>query len=74
MYIKVGDFKKKTKIRSEALTKRLDFASRRYKQADDNMRSGDYAKAMQSLMKVDAEVNLNNVEKAIKDHLSAYRW
>ena len=34
---------------SESLDKKLDFRSRRYKRADDNVRAGDFSKAMQAL-------------------------
>ena len=51
------------------MTKKSDFKSRRYKQADANVKAGDYSKAMQALMKVDAKVDLNKVEKAIMECL-----
>ena len=36
--VKVGQLKKKSKRASELLTKKLDFKSRRYKQADANVK------------------------------------
>merc|ERR1711991_757066 len=65
--IKVGMFKQKTKRVHESMDKKFDFRSRCYKCADDNVRAGDFSKAMEALTKVDAKVNLNNVEKAINE-------
>ena len=33
------------------------------------MRAGDYSKAMQSLLKVDAKISVNSVKQTIKDSL-----
>ena len=48
---KVGDFKKKTMKVRDTLNKKYDFKSRRHKQADLNVRNGDYSKAMESLLR-----------------------
>ena len=49
------------------MTRKYDFLSRCHKQADDNMRAGDYSKAMQSLLKVDAKINVNNIEQIVAE-------
>ena len=61
---KVGDFMKRSKRRHDALSRRHEFASRRHSEADKSVRSGDYSKATQALLKVDAKTSLANVEKA----------
>ena len=53
----------------DALNKKRDFKSRRHKQADLNVRGGDYSKAMESLLKVDSKVSLSAIESAIKEPL-----
>ena len=72
--VKVGMFKQKTKRVHESLDKKFDFRSRCYKRADDNVRAGDFSKAMEELTKVDAKVNLNNVEKVINESLPSRRY
>ena len=71
MSIKVSDFKKKSMRLKKSLDRKYDFLSRCYNQADKNVISGDYAKAMQSLLKINSRVNLETIEKTIKDSLPA---
>ena len=54
MSIKVSDFKRKSMKVKKLLDKKCDFLSRRYNQADKSVRSGDYANAMQSLLKINS--------------------
>ena len=49
------------------MDRRYDFRSRCYKEADKNVISGDYSKAMQSLLKIDSRVNLGAIKNTIKD-------
>ena len=65
--IKVGDFAKKTQKSNVTLNKKYDFMSRCHEEADANVKAGDYSKAMQSLLKVNARMNINTVEQNIKD-------
>jgi len=58
--IKVGDFKKKTMKVKNVLSKRYDFQSRRHRQADINVRNGDYSKAMESLLRINSKVNFSS--------------
>ena len=69
--VKASDFKKKTLRSRKSMDKKHDFASRRHKQADKSVMSGDYAKAMQSLLRVNSKVNLDAIEKTIRDSLPA---
>ena len=65
----MSDFKKKTVRVRNSLEKKYDFRSRCYKEADKNVVSGDYSRAMQSLLKIDSKVNLGAIENTIKDSL-----
>ena len=69
MSIKASDFKKETVRVKKSLVRRYDFRSRRYKEADKSVEvvSGDYSKAMQSLLKIDSRVNLGAIKNTIKD-------
>ena len=67
--IKVGDFKKKMQKSNVTLNEKYDFMSRCHKEVDANVKAGDYSKAMQSLLKVNARINVNTVEQNIKDSL-----
>ena len=40
-----------------------------HKQADLNIRNGDYSKAMESLLRASSKVNLSAVENTIKESL-----
>ena len=71
MSVKASDFKKKTLRSRKSMDKKRDFASRRHKQADKSVMSGDYAKATQSLLRVNSKVNLDAIEKTIRDGLLA---
>ena len=59
--ITVGDFKRKTLKKKQTFDKKYDFASRCHKEADKNAQHGDFGKAMESLQKIDAKINLENV-------------
>ena len=67
MSIKASDLKKKTVKVKKSLDRRHDFRSRRYREADKSVVSGDYSKATQPLLKVNSRVNLEAIESAIKD-------
>ena len=67
MSIKASDFKKKAVRVKTSLDRRCDFRSRRYKEADKSVISGDCSKAMQSLLKIDSRVNLGAIKNTIKD-------
>ena len=67
--IKVGDFAKKTMRSHKVINRKYDFAARRNREADRNVKAGDFGKAMQALLKIDAKVNLENVEATIQDSL-----
>ena len=69
MSIKVGDFAKKSLKSHRLIQRKYDFRSRCYREADRNVRAGDYGKAMQALLKVDAKVNLEGVEDVIMESL-----
>ena len=69
MSIKVGDFAKKSLKSHRLIQRKYDFKSRRSREADRNVRAGDYGKAMQALLKVDAKVNLEGVEDVIMESL-----
>ena len=69
MTIKVSDFKRKSLKAKKLLDKKYDFISRCYSQADKSVRNGDYANAMQSLLKIDSRVNLETIEDTIKESL-----
>ena len=56
--IKVADFKKKSLSKKKLFDRKLDFTSRCYRQADKNAIQGDFGKAMNALLKIDAKVNL----------------
>ena len=51
------------------MDKKHDFTSRRHKQADKNVMSGDSARAMQALLRVNSRVNLDEIESAIRGSL-----
>ena len=72
--IKVGDFKKKTMKVKNALSKRFDFQSRCHRQADINVRNGDYAKAMESLLRINSKVNFSTIENVINDSLPSRNY
>ena len=67
MSIKVGDFVKKSLKSHKLIQRKYDFKSRCYREADRSVRAGDYGKAMQALLKVDAKVNLEGVEDVIME-------
>ena len=67
--VKVGDFKKKAMKVKNTLNKRLDFQSRRHRQADVDIRNGDYAKAMESLLRVNSKINFSAIENVINESL-----
>ena len=69
MSIKVGDFAKKSLKSHKLIQKKYDFKSRRHREADRSVRAGDYGKAMQALLKVDAKVKLQGVEDIIMESL-----
>ena len=62
--VEVADFKIKSEKRSKTLSRKFDFRSRCY-----NVKAGNYSKAMQLLLKVDAKVNLNTIEQTMKESL-----
>ena len=47
----------------------IDFVSRCHKEADRNVQHGDFGKAMESLRKVNAKINLENVSSDINSSL-----
>ena len=59
--IKASDFKRKSLRSKKLMDKKRDFTSRRHKQADKNVMSGDYARAMQALLRVNSRVNLDEI-------------
>ena len=63
--IKVADFKKKTLDKKKFLDRNFDFAARCHRQADKNAIQGDFGKAMDALLKIDAKVNLRTVSSDI---------
>ena len=68
--VRAGDFIKKSRRahEGEGVRKKRDFNSRRSGEADDkSVRSGDYRRATQALLKVDAKASLEGVEDAIKE-------
>ena len=52
--IKVGNFAKKTMRSHKVINRKYDFAARRNREADRNVKAGDFGKAMQALLKIDA--------------------
>ena len=69
MSIKASDFKRKTIRSRKLMDKKHDFTSRRHKQADKNVMSGDSARAMQALLRVNSKVSLDAIESATRDSL-----
>ena len=45
------------------MSRKLDFVSRRQDEQDKSARSGDFSKATQALLKVDAKANLSSATR-----------
>lgn len=69
--VTVRDFKKKTLRKKQLIDRKYDFVSRCHKEADRNVQHGDFGKAMESLRKIDAKINYENVVSDINSSLPA---
>ena len=56
--VKVSDFKKKSLSKKRHFDRKFDFEARCHRQADKSATQGDFGKAMDSLLKIDAKANL----------------
>ena len=55
--VKVSDFKKKSLSKKRHFDRKFDFEARCHRQADKNATQGDFGKAMDSLLRIDAKLN-----------------
>ena len=69
--VKVKSLLKKTIKQHEKIKNSFNFSSRCYREADRNVKHGDYSNAMRALQKVDAKINSANVIGDIRDSLPA---